>query len=62
VLESVVSQRITGTPNHILITLKEALNDPGAETYTLGIYKPDGTGGHVVTPFAVVDRGGGGSP
>jgi hypothetical protein len=59
VLESVIAQRVTGTPNHILAKLKAALSDQGPETYTLGIYKPDGSGGHAVTPFAVVDRGGG---
>ncbi len=59
VLESVISQRVTGTPNHILAKLKAELSDQGPETYTLGIYKPDGSGGHAVTPFAVVDRGGG---
>lgn len=48
---------IKGTPNDILqelMTLK-----PGGETYTIGIYKRDGSGGHAITPFAVEDNGDG---
>lgn len=59
VLDSVVSKRVKGTPNQILNKLKAALNTSNPETYTLGIYKPDGSGGHAITPFAVVDHGGG---
>jgi hypothetical protein len=59
VLESVVSQRVKGTPNEVLARLKTALSDTGPETYTLGIYKADGSGGHAITPFAVVDHGDG---
>jgi hypothetical protein len=56
-LESVVAARIKGTPNQILNTLKRDLTPSHHETYTLGIYKPDGSGGHAITPFAVEDLG-----
>ena len=29
---------------------------PGRETYTIGVYKPDGSDGHAVTPFALEDQ------
>jgi hypothetical protein len=58
-LDSVVTPRIKGTPDHVLQALRLGLNPKDAETYTLGVYKPDGSGGHAITPFAVVDRGGG---
>ena len=48
---------IKGTPNDILQVLKNEA--PGGETYTLGIYKRDRTGGHAITPFGVDDKGGG---
>ncbi len=48
---------ITGTPSDILDVLKGM--KPGGETYTIGIYKRDGSGGHAITPFAVEDQGGG---
>jgi hypothetical protein len=57
-LPSVVKNRVSGTPVHVLQTLVDALNS-GDEYYTLGIYKPDYSGGHAITPFAVEDRGGG---
>jgi hypothetical protein len=57
-LPSVVNERVTGTPVHVLQTLVDALNG-GHELYTLGIYQPDYSGGHAITPFAVEDRGGG---
>jgi hypothetical protein len=58
-LDSVVTKRVKGTPDQILQSLRSGLNPADPETYTLGIYKPDGSGGHAITPFAVVDRGGG---
>ena len=42
---------IKGTPNEILARLGEMA--PGRETYTIGVYKPDGSDGHAVTPFAI---------
>jgi hypothetical protein len=57
-LPSVVKGRVTGTPVHVLQTLADALNR-GDESYTLGIYKADYSGGHAITPFAIEDKGGG---
>lgn len=51
------AQVIKGTPNDILDVLKQM--QPGGETYTVGIYKRDGSGGHAVTPFGVEDQGNG---
>jgi hypothetical protein len=48
---------IKGTPNEILDILKGL--EPGGETYTIGIYKRDGSGGHAITPFGVQDEGNG---
>ncbi|MBM4460864.1 MAG: hypothetical protein FJ011_24405 [Chloroflexi bacterium] len=42
---------IKAAPNDILARLKEMA--PGRETYTLGVYKPDGSDGHAITPFAL---------
>jgi hypothetical protein len=51
---------MTGSPNAVLKFLIDHFNDKDdPETYTLGFFKPDGTGGHAVTPYAVVDRGNG---
>ena len=58
-LPSVQSRRITGTPNNILATLRKALRPKPSETYTIVIWKPDGTAGHAVTPYEVENRGGG---
>ena len=49
---------MTGSPNAVLEFLIDHFQDKSdSETYTLGFFKPDGTGGHAVTPYAVVDRG-----
>ncbi len=53
----VVESVIKGTPNDILKLLQG--EDTGGETYTIGIYKPDMSGGHAITPFAINDKGGG---
>jgi hypothetical protein len=59
-LDSVSKAMIQGiTPNQMLDKLIAVLNTPGRETWTLGIYKPDGSDGHAVTPFQVVDLGAG---
>jgi len=52
-----VDQVITGTPSEILDVLLNM--DARQETYTLGIYQPDGSDGHAITPFAVEDQGNG---
>ena len=57
-LPPIVESRVKGTPSEIVETLSDAL-DSGDELYTLGIYKPDLSGGHAITPFAVEDKGGG---
>ena len=57
-LPPLVNERVKGTPTEVLETLIEALNS-GEELYTLGIYKPDGSAGHAITPFAVEDKGDG---
>lgn len=58
-LTSVVSKRIHADANTILAKLQEALTPTNSETYTLGIYKPDGSGGHAITPYAIEDLGNG---
>ena len=50
--------QIKGTPNDVLNKLVSALKDK-SEYYTIAIFKSDGSGGHAVTPYAVVDKGGG---
>jgi hypothetical protein len=57
-LPPIVQNRVKGTPSEILDTLGDAL-DSGDELYTLGVYKPDLSGGHAITPFAIEDKGGG---
>lgn len=55
-IPAVQSQRIQGTPNKILLTLISSLK---GQAYTILFWKRDGTGGHAVTPYAVVSKGGG---
>lgn len=57
-LPSVIENRLSGSPVAIAKFLAKALNE-GNELYTLGIFKPDGTGGHAITPFAVEAKAGG---
>jgi hypothetical protein len=57
-LPSVTNRAVVGTPVEVLSALISALR-AGREQYTLGIIKPDGSGGHAITPFAVEDRGNG---
>jgi hypothetical protein len=58
-LDSVQAKRITGSPNHILDELEKLLKPHPSETYTVVIYKSDGTGGHAVTPYQVDYKGNG---
>ncbi len=44
---------IRGTPMEILETIQQM--DARGETYTLGIYKEDFSGGHAITPFGIKD-------
>jgi hypothetical protein len=55
-LPAVRSHAIVGTPSQVLRSLVNGLN-LNKETYTLAIFKSDGSGGHALTPFAVEDRG-----
>ena len=50
---------IKGTPNEILDILINSLKPGAPETYSFGLFKPDMTGGHANTPYAVQDLGGG---
>jgi hypothetical protein len=58
-VDSVRSKIVTGTPNDVLNRLMTELRPGPAELYTVAFWKPDGAGGHAVTPFAIEDRGGG---
>jgi hypothetical protein len=58
-LPAVTSKRLHADANTILSKLQTALSPSNTETYTLGIYKPDGSGGHAITPYAIEDLGGG---
>jgi hypothetical protein len=48
---------IKGTPMEILDVVQQM--DASGETYTIGIYKEDGSGGHAITPIGVEDKGDG---
>lgn len=52
-----VSQVITGTPVEILDIVQQM--EFSGETFTIGIYKEDGSGGHAITPIGVEDKGDG---
>ncbi len=58
-LASVQAKRITGTPNQILGDLEKFLKPHPSDTYTITIWKRDGTGGHAVTPYEVKYNGDG---
>ncbi len=58
-LTSVQAKEITGSPNHILDELKTLLKPHPSDTYTIAIWKRDGTGGHAVTPYEVKYNGDG---
>lgn len=46
------------TPSQIVDTLVQQLKQ-GTGPFTMGIYQPDGKGGHAITPYSVVDMGNG---
>lgn len=54
-LEPTENSVITGTPTEIL--KKVQTMSASGETYTIGIYKEDGSDGHAITPFGVKDKG-----
>jgi hypothetical protein len=53
--------KINQSPTEVLDTLIETFQQGrhSSETWALGIYKSDFTGGHAITPFAVKDQGNG---
>lgn len=55
------SKRVYESPNDVLDTLIKAFKDgqKATEWWVMGIYMPDGSGGHAITPFAVEDMGNG---
>jgi hypothetical protein len=55
------SERVNESPAAVLDTLIETLAAGAAaeESWTIGIYQPDFSGGHAITPFAVEDKGDG---
>jgi hypothetical protein len=52
-LDSVQSKKRTGSPNTMLGELRKVLVPHPSQTYTIAIWKRDGTAGHAVTPYAV---------
>ncbi len=58
-LDSVTSSKFEGPPSAIIAALTESLAPDLVETYTIGIFRADGGGGHAVTPYAVEDNGDG---
>jgi hypothetical protein len=59
VLDSVNAKKITGPPNQLLGELEKVLTPHASETFTITIFKRDGSGGHAVTPYEVDYKGGG---
>ncbi len=55
------SQKVSQSPDAVLDTLSKAFNEgkTAKEWWVMGLYRPDGGGGHSVTPYAVDDRGNG---
>ena len=58
-LDSVQAKKITGSPNQILDELEKVLKPHPSDSYTIAIWKRDGTGGHAVTPYEVKYNGNG---
>ncbi|HSD58450.1 MAG TPA: hypothetical protein VLB04_09740, partial [Methanotrichaceae archaeon] len=55
------SNKVYESPNSVLDALVKAFGEgqSATEWWVMGIYQPDGTGGHAITPFAVDDMGNG---
>ncbi|MDD1754353.1 MAG: hypothetical protein LUQ63_01830 [Methanothrix sp.] len=55
------SERIKDSPNVVLDTLAQsfALGKNADEWWVMGLYLPDGSSGHAITPYAVEDMGNG---
>ncbi|GAP33493.1 hypothetical protein, partial [Nocardia seriolae] len=56
-MPDVVAGQVKGTPKQVVDKLVEVLKPGAGETYSVGFYKRDMTGGHEVTPYAVEDKG-----
>ncbi len=56
-VDPTVASVIKGTPMEILDLVQQM--EANGETYSIGIYKEDGSGGHAITPFGVEDKGDG---
>ncbi|MFI5776171.1 hypothetical protein [Nocardia sp. NPDC051570] len=48
---------VAGAPSQVLDTLIASLKPDAPETYTISFWKPDMTGGHAISPYAVEDKG-----
>jgi len=57
-LSPTLDNELFGPPSAVVQQLIDTMND-GSEIYTIGIYMPGYEGGHAITPYAVVDMGGG---
>jgi hypothetical protein len=55
-LPSMQQAIVTGTPKEMLSTLADSLKPDSQKTFTIGITRRGGAGGHAVTPFAVESR------
>jgi len=56
-IEPVASAELrTLTPAQVADKLTAAFRN-NSESYTMGIYQPDGSEGHAITPYAVIDKG-----
>ena len=53
------SIKVNSAPGDVVKTLQEALNqgEDIEEAWVIGIYQPDRSGGHSITPTAVIDQG-----
>lgn len=56
-VDPTAAQVIKGTPVEILDIVQQM--EFSGETFTIGIYKEDGSGGHAITPIGVEDKGDG---
>lgn len=55
------SNKVNESPNSVLDTLEKVFGEGrrANEWWVMGLYQPDGSGGHAITPFAVEDLGNG---
>lgn len=55
------SNKVNESPNSVIDVLMKAFSEGqnATEWWVMGIYLPDGSGGHSITPFAVEDMGNG---